>query len=136
MSNRCSPRCDIVVANAVEAREITGLVGDAAAAALLEAGARHAIVTLGAAGCFVAGPRGVAHYAAPTVRPLDTTGAGDTFCGMLAALLAAGIDLPRAVAAAQQAASITVQRPGALAALPSAAELRAVLEYTGSGVVT
>jgi ribokinase len=119
-------RCDIVVANAVEARQITGLDGNAAATALLAAGARHAIVTLGAEGCIVAGPVGVTHHPAPVVQPVDTTGAGDTFCGVLAAMLAAGCDLTPAVAAAQQAAAITVRRHGAFAALPTAAELRAL----------
>jgi ribokinase len=58
---------------------------------------------------------------------VDTTGAGDTFCGVLAALLLAGRPLAPAVGAAQRAAALAVSRPGAFAALPGAAELTALL---------
>lgn len=120
------PHCSVVVANAVEARQITGQDGLAAAMALLVAGGALAIVTLGAAGCIVAGPNGVDRYAAPQAHAVDSTGAGDTFCGVLAAMLASGSAEARAVIAAQQAAALTVGRQGAFAALPSAAEMRAI----------
>ena len=119
------PFCTTVVANEGEARSLTGLVGGAAALALRDAGAATAIVTMGASGCFVASRAG-RHVPAPAVRAVDTTGAGDTFCGVLAAMLAAGRAMEPAVVAAQHAAALTVQRPGAYAALPSAAELRAL----------
>jgi ribokinase len=120
------PYCTMVVANAIEARQITGEDGPAAAAALLAAGAALAIVTLGAAGCIVAGSDGVHRHAAPLVDAVDSSGAGDTFCGVLAAMLASGSDVASAVAVAQQAAALTVGRHGAFTALPSAAELRSI----------
>ena len=118
------PRCSVVVANAVEARQLTGSDGSAAAAALHAAGAGLAIVTLGAAGCVAAGPGGVQHHPALPVPTVDSTGAGDTFCGVLAAMLASKRGVAQAVAFAQRAAALTVGRRGAFAALPSAAELQ------------
>lgn len=113
-------QCDVVVANRIEAQLLTGEEG---AAALHGLGAGVAIVTLGEAGCEVATEAGVLAVAAPAVRAVDSTGAGDTFCGVLAACLAAGWALDRAVGRAQAAAAGTVQRAGCFAALPSRAEL-------------
>ena len=121
------PHCGVVVANAVEARQLTGREGSAAAAALHAAGAALAIVTLGAAGCVAAGPGSVQHHPTLLAPTVDSTGAGDTFCGVLAAMLAAGRDVAQAVAHAQRAAALTVGRRGAFNALPSAAELRSLL---------
>ncbi len=117
----------VVVANADEARELTGESGGAAARALHAAGARLAVVTLGAEGCAVADRDGVRHLPAAPARAVDSTGAGDAFCGVLAALLAAGRAPDAALAAAGRAAARCVERPGAFAALPEVAELRALL---------
>lgn len=120
------PLCALVVANAGEAESLTGRRAGAAAEALHQAGAACAVVTLGAGGCVSAGVEGNHHHPAQPVEAVDTTGAGDTFCGVLAALLLAGQPLPAAAERAQRAAALTVSRPGAFAALPSAAELRAL----------
>ena len=61
------------------------------------------------------------------VKALDTTGAGDCFVGALAAQLADGIDLRAALAFANAAASISVQRMGAGPSMPTAGEVVAVL---------
>ncbi|MHA6796078.1 PfkB family carbohydrate kinase [Pseudonocardia bannensis] len=61
-----------------------------------------------------------------TVR--DTTGAGDTFNGALAARLAAGDDLAGAVRIATVAASLSVPQIGARAGLPSVAAIDAALQ--------
>jgi ribokinase len=58
---------------------------------------------------------------------LDTTGAGDTFSGMLAASLTAGTDLRDAMRTASAAAAISVSRALAEGAAPSAKEIAAFL---------
>ena len=121
------PFCAVAVANAAEAEALTGCTGRAAAAALWAAGAGVAIVTLGRQGCLVATAAGVQALPAPAVRMIDSTGAGDTFCGVLAAALAASWALAPAIAAAQRAAALSVQRAGCFAALPGAAELAGIL---------
>ena len=115
---------DLVIANAGEAR---ALVGDGGAAALQEACGGIAVVTLGAEGCQVALGGAVRHVPAPKIEAVDTTGAGDAFCGVLAVCLAAGAELALAIDMAQRAAAATVTRPGAFAALPTAAELLGLL---------
>ncbi len=76
-------------------------------------GAAAALVTGGARGVWVAAGGRVEHIAAPTVEVLDTTGAGDTFNGVLAAGLARGWPLERAAHGAVNAAALSVTKPGA-----------------------
>jgi ribokinase len=61
------------------------------------------------------------------VKAVDTTGAGDCFVGALAARLAGGADIHDALAYANAAASISVQRMGAAPSMPTAAEVDEVL---------
>ncbi len=57
----------------------------------------------------------------------DTTGAGDTFTGVLAASLAAGHDLADSVRRAVAASALAVTADGARAGMPTAAEIDALL---------
>jgi ribokinase len=57
------------------------------------------------------------------VKAVDTTGAGDCFVGAVAAQLAAGKPIGEALAYANTAASISVQRMGAAPSMPTAAEV-------------
>jgi ribokinase len=61
------------------------------------------------------------------VTPVDTTGAGDCFVGTLAAALAQGLGFAEALAAANVAASLSVQREGAGTSMPTAEEIAEVL---------
>lgn len=61
------------------------------------------------------------------VKPVDTTGAGDTFIGTLIAGLDVGLDRSEAMRRAAAAAAIQVTRPGAAPAIPDAAEVDAFL---------
>lgn len=72
------------------------------------------LVTFGGEGCSWDGERfdGVA---VPLERVVDTTGAGDAFCGALAAALATGTDRAEAIRAAAEAGATAVQRAGAQA---------------------
>jgi ribokinase len=118
----------VVVANRGEAVALAGCADPAAAAtALRTRGPTVAIVTLGAAGCVWADDAGVHGQPAPLVRAVDTTGSGDTFCGVLAACLAAGAELTGAIAVAQRAAALAATRRGAFASIPSVGELAALL---------
>ena len=83
-------------------------------AALAEAGAepRSLLVTFGANGASWDGVTAPAHPVAPG-EVVDTTGAGDAFCGALAAALARGADRAEALDAALAAGSEAVRHPGA-----------------------
>ncbi|MET3967362.1 ribokinase [Bradyrhizobium barranii] len=86
--------------------------------------------------CVTLGKRGVLalagreEFAVPgrVVKAVDTTGAGDCFVGALAAQLAKGVSLRAALAFANAAASISVQRMGAGPSMPTAAEVAAVVK--------
>jgi ribokinase len=104
----------ILTPNRVEAAALTGEGDPGRAARHLSAqtGA-PAIVTLGAEGIILAEDDRVERVPAPIVEAVDSTGAGDVFCGVLAARLAAGDELREAVEAASTAASGSVTRRGA-----------------------
>ena len=96
-----------------------------AAMVLLQGRCQAVIVTLGAEGAWLVTGEDAVHFPAPVVTVVDTTGAGDCFCGVLAAALAQGLDLEVAIARAVAAASRAVTRPGAAPAMPRALELDA-----------
>lgn len=121
VSPRILAAATIVVANEGEAKILTGHDDPALAAATL--GGRIGIVTLGAAGCVVSDKGSITAFPAPNVVAVDSTGAGDTFCGVLTACLAADMPLEATIDRAQTAAALAVSRAGCFAALPSAAEL-------------
>lgn len=81
------------------------------------------VVTLGERGALTICGEDVAHHPAPRVTAVDTTGAGDCFCGVLAAALAAEVPLSAAVQRANRAAALAVGRIGAAPAMPRADEL-------------
>jgi ribokinase len=89
------------------------------------------VVTLGAAGALIVQTGGAALVVpAPAVNPVDTTGAGDTFNGALAAGLADGLDLADAVRRAVAAAAFSTTHPGARGGMPTRAELEGFLGGT------
>lgn len=85
-----------------------------ALAVLRAAGARSAVVTRGSQGTQVATEtQAIVVPPTPAAVLVDTTGAGDTFLGTMAAALVAGAELPAAVRAASVAASDSVSWHGA-----------------------
>ncbi|MDP3073527.1 MAG: ribokinase [Opitutaceae bacterium] len=87
----------------------------------------HLIVTQGAEPTLFFRPETVTSVPTHPVQPRDTVGAGDTFCGALAAELAAGRDWPAALRYANIAAALSTLAVGAQTAMPLRAEVDAVL---------
>lgn len=81
------------------------------------------IVTLGPDGARAATPDGFLSVPALPVTPVDTVGAGDTFCGYLAAGLDAGLGLEQAMKRAAVAGSLACLKPGAQPSIPMADEV-------------
>lgn len=117
------PHATHLLMNAGEAEALVAATGTALADLPVEA----VIVTRGAQGADWIGAGGTLHVPARPVTPVDTTGAGDCFAGSLAARLDLGDAPEAALAYAAAAAAIQVTRPGAAPAIPSEAEVRAVL---------
>jgi ribokinase len=119
---------DLLVANEHEAAWLAGRLGVAAEAMALRGALRiDVVVTRGENGAEAATAAGPHHQPAFQALAVDTTGAGDCWCGTLAAALDAGLDLPAAMRRAAAAAAISVGREGAAAAMPTAAETEALL---------
>ncbi|MFD8427957.1 PfkB family carbohydrate kinase [Streptomyces coelicoflavus] len=113
----------LLVVNEVEARQLTEATDARAAARALAETASAAVVTLGGEGALVAEEGRCEHIPAPAVTVVDSTGAGDVFCGSLAAELAHGHSLPRSVATAVAAGAFAVTALGARGALPRPRDL-------------
>ena len=113
------PRVDILVPNRTELGQLAGLnepvtITDVAACLTALRFERPVVVTLGADGAAVF-ERGAELRQVPAVRvePVDTTGAGDAFCGALAAGLAAGLSLDESVREAVKVAGRSTTLRGA-----------------------
>jgi ribokinase len=114
-----------------EVRDVESAHG--AALRLLERGARRVIVTLGGQGALACDARGTYHFPAFPVEVVDTTAAGDAFCGALAVGLAAGGTLEQAIPLAGAAAALACTRRGAQDALPTRAEVERYLQSLRRG---
>jgi ribokinase len=100
---------------------------EAAGAALAERSGAPVLVTVGARGALLIDGGGTRRLHAPSVEPVDTTGAGDAFNGALAAELAAGREPADAAAFAVAAASLSTRRVGAREGMPRRDEVEALL---------
>ena len=119
---------DVLVPNAIELAQMAG--AESADDVLAQARSLPmdtVVVTMGAAGALLVTPGGYLLVPAPVVTPVDTTGAGDSFCGALAEALARGVDLVDAVERAVHAGAVTTTRPGAQSAMPTASDLDAAM---------
>jgi ribokinase len=116
----------ILVPNEGEAQALTGEMEPLNAARVLAARSGAAVVvTLGPQGAVVVDKGQAETVPAPLVEAVDTTGAGDTFAGAMAAELATGSPLIEAVRLAVRAASLSVTVPGARGGMPTRADVQA-----------
>jgi ribokinase len=109
---------DVLVPNRGELEALAGGSGDPLMLARSVAGARAVVVTLGADGAVVVEGERAERVPAPRVKVVDTTGAGDAFCGALAQALAEGAHLVEAARWAVRVAAVSVTRHGAQGGLP------------------
>lgn len=117
-------KADIVVANETEfdllteALSLEGSGREDRMVAFVSKTGRTLVVTLGADGALAMTSEGRYRACAPKIEPVDTVGAGDTFCGYLAAGLAEGMAWPEALDLAVRAGAAACLRPGAQPAIP------------------
>ncbi len=119
---------DLLIVNESEAAWLgrqLGRTGDAAA--LQEVLGIGVAVTEGAQGASVATRDGLTHVPAFTVAVVDSTGAGDAWCGVLAAALHLGMPMELAVRRANAAGALACTRPGAAPAMPDSAAIDALM---------
>ncbi len=126
---------DVLTPNQTEAAILLGVSeiparfaeAEAAARKLQARGAKAVIVKLGAQGCFVAEEEHTTALEGWDVDVIDTTAAGDTFNGGLAAALAGGASLTAAARFANAAAALSVMKAGAIASIPTRSAVEQLL---------
>lgn len=123
---------DVIVPNESEAEKLTGIpvTDEASMQAIAEkffnAGVKTVIITLGERGVFVSHADQEKLIPALTVEAVDTTAAGDTFIGTLAAELRPDFsNLEEAINYANHASALTVQKLGAFPSIPKRNEVEA-----------
>ena len=86
------------------------------------------VVTLGARGCLARHKGTLYEQAAFPIQAIDTTAAGDTFCGVLVAQLSQGASWPAALRVANAASALTCLTLGAQSCIPTALDVAQFLE--------
>lgn len=115
---------EILVPNRDEAEKLTNInitsleEAKEAGTLLLDKGVKAVVLTLGEEGAILVTKEKIRHFCGIAVKPLDTTGAGDSFIAALATAFMRRRDLEEAVRYANYAASFSVTRLGAQASLP------------------
>ncbi|MCW5633697.1 MAG: ribokinase [Rubrivivax sp.] len=122
------PWVDLLLVNETELAQLGG--SEAAIGTAGERGPATIVTTLGARGCRAWHRERTFAVPGVAVHVVDSTGAGDTFAGALAAALAAGRELSAALAEANLAAALSCRRAGARGGMPTRAELDAALAAT------
>jgi ribokinase len=123
------PKINILVLNEVEAGFLAEMTveteadAEKAAQKLVDRGVEKVIITLGSKGAFVVTKTEKVSVPAFKVEAVDTTAAGDTFCGAFAVALVEGKSLKEALQFASAAAAISVTRMGAQPSAPTRKEI-------------
>lgn len=122
-----------LVLNETEAEVITGINPidreslEKASQQILGKGVRNAIITLGKGGSYVKSSEVTEWIKAPVVKAVDTTAAGDVYCGNLAAALSQGQSLVQSVKFATAAAALAVTKLGAQPSAPTREQTEAFI---------
>lgn len=126
---------DILIVNEGEARALVDLPDDASPETIVrrlqDLGPEGVVMTLGADG--VAGRYDGQHFRhrSPAVDVRDTTGAGDAFCGVLAAHMMMGVELSEAARIGANAGALAVTIDGAQSSIPDGDAIRQFMDGRG-----
>jgi len=114
---------DVLIVNEGELRALVNTPGSVATM-LQQLDVPTVVVTLGHRGCVARQQNDFLLQPAFKVTPVDTTGAGDTFCGALVAHLSQGQTMAQSLRTASAAAALACTQPGAQSSIPSASEVQ------------
>jgi ribokinase len=125
---------DILIPNQHEAKLLTGIDAEdkegaiKAAKSLLDQGVKAVVVTLGEIGAVYISETEEIFQAAFPVTPVDTTAAGDVFCGAFAAEIDRGHSIADALRYACAAGGLATTKSGAVPSVPTELEIRSYLK--------
>jgi len=128
------PCLDYIKPNETEATTLTGIKVSGRASAedagrwFIDKGVKNAIVTLGEHGALLVTAKEIRHFHSPTVKAVDTTGAGDIFAGGFLTALSKGKSIDYAINFANHAASVSVTRLGVIESIPTLEEVEASMQ--------
>jgi ribokinase len=131
---------DFIVPNQTEATQITGVDcsdwrrAPEAAKALRALGPKTVIITLGEKGAFLDDGENQLFVDSFAVTAIDTTAAGDAFCGAFAAAYSRDIAAAQAVRVGCAAGALACTKLGAEPSLPQANEIEQLLQLSGASV--
>lgn len=120
---------DLIVPNQFEAESITGIAvvdfesAVKSAQEILKAGAKSVIITMGEKGCVYVDNMRQQNFSTFRVNAVDSTAAGDAFCGALAANIDAGSNLDLAITYASSAGALATTKAGAVPSLPTKSQI-------------
>ncbi|MGA2111629.1 MAG: ribokinase [Anaerolineales bacterium] len=133
LPDRILRKVHLLTPNQNEAKVLTGIRADtlegakSAGEALLSKGVQTVIITLSAQGALIVQPGGAQHMEGVPIEALDTTGAGDAFMAGLGVALGEGKPLEEATRYGNLIGALSTKKPGAMASLPTRAEVEAFL---------
>ena len=119
----------MLISNTTETEMLSGIQvidresAKKAADLISEKGVKNVVITMGSQGAFIKHGKQYHLIEALPVTAVDTTAAGDTFCGALCVGLSHGISMLESVRFACKAAAISVTRMGAQASIPYKREI-------------
>jgi len=125
---------DLLVPNQFEAEFLTGIkVTDtdsafSAGKELISQGVKSVLITMGEAGSVLITKDGGELFSSFKVHAIDTTAAGDAFCGAIAVALSEEFDLKTAIRFASAAGALAVQIEGATTSMPTRQEIEKLME--------
>lgn len=116
----------LITPNQTESALLSGIEDnlDAAVEKLMQLGVKDVVVTLGSKGALVISEGTRTLVPSLKVKAVDTTAAGDTFCGALCVALSEGCSLVDAAGFATKASALTVQKMGAQDSIPFRSDIK------------
>lgn len=108
--------------------EVTDVIGaERAGKWFAKKGVSIVVITLGEKGAVLVQDKRVKYFPVLKVKAIDTTGAGDCFCGALMAALSMNKDIDESINFANCAAAISVTRKGVIESLPALSEVKSLV---------